>query len=459
MRNIDVKPFKEKFEHEVVKVMRDLKIPGMSILITQNGEILYQRAFGIIEKVKVRPATLDTLYGVSSITKSVTSMGVLQLHQKEKLNIDEPLANYLPFEIEYIGQPIKIKHIMSHASGVPSLMTFYFSQMNQKLYKAKAPEFPMGNWEDFFFHINDAQSELLSPPERKYYYWNGGFVLLGKLIEEVSGLAYEKYIKKNILEPLEMHRSTFSLEEAKTDNDASVGFNFGLEQKMIKREQRDLLSGKFIAGAGGLISSVREITNYLQCYLNKGKFKEREILDSSLIDEMLRPHNSNIQSQYYDYNPEATVAYGYGWKIFQNFHGHNLVTHGGMSGVTGGYVGFIRDLGITYAQLQNVNYTPSLLMFTAFNILLGYEPKEIMPYYKRKLHYETLCGQYEAYKKTITLEVVKKGDMLFVKGDNWYSEFELPLIPKNKDHGFLYFDRVWTDGCSIHQASKWRNYF
>ncbi|NPD88944.1 MAG: serine hydrolase [Asgard group archaeon] len=430
---MDLKNFKSKFEHEAVKIMRDLKIPGISVLITKDGKTLYQRSFGIVKKVDVKPATADTLYGVSSITKSVTCMGILQLHQEGKLNINDPVSKYIPFSLGLEDDPIRIHHLMSHSSGIPSLMTFYFSQMNQQLYKAKAPTFPMGNWDDFYFHINNAQSEVLRPPKTKYYYWNAGFSLLGQIIEKISGKKFEDYITENILKPLNMNRSTFFLKDLKDDQDVSRGYNTSVRNEEFERQERDLLTGPFIAGSGGLISSVKEITNYLLCNLNGGEFKGTRVLDETLTKEMWKEHNTNFARTYDEFCPNVSASYGYGWRIYDNFFGHRLITHGGQSGVSGGYIGFAPELNITYAQLQNVNWTPSHLMLTAFALLIGEDPEEVMPYYKRRKHYKSLCGKYEAYKKTISMEIIQKDSLLYLTSDNWFSKFTTPLIPRNDD--------------------------
>ncbi len=430
-RDIDFTKFKDKFDREVVKVMRNLKVPGISILITQDKKPLYQRCFGVREKGDVKATTPNTLFGISSITKSITCLGVLQLQEAGLLNIDDPISKYIPVKIGLESDPIKIRHLMSHASGIPSLMTFYFSQMNQDLYQANAPIFPMGNWDDFYFHINDAQSEILSSPNKKYYYFNAGFVLLGQLIEKLSKQPFEEYITEKILQPLGMNRSTFFRKTAEEDEDISRGFNFGLQDKKIKRAPKNLLSGPFISGSGGLISSAKEITNFLQCHIDGGEFNGNRILEESLIKEMWQSHNNNIQAQYLNYYPNSNAAYGYGWKIHENFFGHRLYVHGGMSGVSGGWVGFIPELNLTYAQLQNVNWTPEHLILTAFALLLGKDPDEDMPLYKRRKHYRVLSGKYEAYKKTITMEIQSRNGLLFLTDENWFDKHSTPLIPKN----------------------------
>ena len=167
--------------------------------------------------------------------------------------------------------------------------------------------------------------------------------------------------------------------------------------------------------------------------MNGGEFNGEKVLAENLVKEMWDPHNRNLPQNYVHYCPGVKPAYGYGWRIFENFFGYKLIYHGGMSGVSGGYVGFIPELNLTYAQLQNVHVTPVYLMLTAFALLLGKDPEEDIPFYKRRKHYRKLCGRYEAYKKTITCKIEQRGSVLFLINDDWAQKWEAPLIPKNDD--------------------------
>ncbi|MHA2255683.1 MAG: serine hydrolase domain-containing protein [Candidatus Heimdallarchaeaceae archaeon] len=436
---MNLEKFKKEFEYETVKLMRDAKVPGMSIFITKDGEPIYQRAFGLRKKKDVKPATIDTLYGISSITKSVTSMAIMQLYEAGKLDIHSPISDYLPVDIGFKDTPITSHHLMSHSSGVPALHTFYFAQMNQELYPGKTPMLPLGNWDDFYFHINEAKDEVISPPGTKFYYWNGAFVLLSQIVAKISGKPYEEYVKEKILDPLDMKRSTYSNREAEKDGNDSRGFNFIWQDNQIKRYSQDLLTSEFTAGSGGLISSAVEMTNYLQCFLNNGEFNGKKILREDLIKEMYKPHNPNIKSSYHEYCPGATLSYGYGLRVYENYHGYTMIAHGGVSGVTGGQIAFIPELDITFVQLYNVSFLPKLLKHTACTLLLGKNPKEDMPYYIRSKHYKALCGRYEAFKKILTIDVKERNGLLYLEGDFWDGRLLHPIFPKNGDPDVLEF--------------------
>ncbi|MHA2334800.1 MAG: serine hydrolase, partial [Candidatus Hodarchaeales archaeon] len=417
--------------------MRDNKIPGMSVLISREGQIFYQRAFGSREWRGGKPATIDTLYGIASITKSMTCVAILQLYQEGKLNIHDPVSNYLPVKLGFDDNPITIHHLMCHASGIPSLHDYVFPIVNEELTLGELPNFPMGNWEDFWFHINDAKNELISLPGSKFYYFNGGFTILGQIIEKVSEIPYERYVKEYILLPLEMNRSTFSREELEKDEDASMGYTGIKDKNTLKRKPRPHLSGPFNSGAGGLNSTVLELTNYLQFHLNVGEFNGKNILKEDLIREMQKPHNTNLTTDTYLIHKGKT-AYGYGWRIVEDYHGYTLISHAGGSGVSGGFIAFLPELNVTYAQLYNIGFLTRHLMDYALLLLIGKDPDEELVFIKRRRHYKKITGKYEAYKKIITMSIIEKSGMLYLEGE-LDEKFSFPLIPHTTDPEVMNF--------------------
>ncbi len=432
MTQFSMETFKEKFEREAVRLMRDDKVPGMSILITKDNKIVYERAFGSREWQGGKSATIDTLYGIASITKSMTCVALLQLYQEGKLNIYDPISKYIPVRIGFEEDPITIHHLMSHASSIPSLSDYVFRIVNEELFSGESfPNFPMGNWEDFWFHINDAKDEVLNPPGTKFYYFNGGYTMLSQIIAKVSGQTYEDYMKEHVFLPLEMKRSTFSRDELEKDEDVSKGYTSTTIDKNMKRIPKPHLSGPINSGAGGLNSSVRELTNYLLFHLNNGSFNGKQILNEDLIREMQKPHNTKLKGENFLLHNGKTT-YGYGWSRVENYHGYTLITHSGASGVSGGFIGFIPELQITFAQLYNVGWFSRHLLDYASILLMGKDPEKELPFIKRRDYFEKIVGRYEAYKKTIVMDVVEKVGLLYLEGE-LVEKFSFPLIPSSED--------------------------
>ncbi|MFX0210891.1 MAG: hypothetical protein ACFFDT_33235, partial [Candidatus Hodarchaeota archaeon] len=156
----------------------------------------------------------------------------------------------------------------------------------------------------------------------------------------------------------------------------------------------------------------------------------KQILDENLILEMQKPHNIHLKGENFLLH-KGKAAYGYGWNRVDNYHGYTLITHSGASGVSGGFIGFIPELKVTYAQLYNVGWLARHLMDYAMILLMGKDPDKL-PFIQRRDYFERIVGKYEAYKKTITMEVVEKVGLLYLEG-NLVEKFSFHLIPYLED--------------------------
>jgi hypothetical protein len=220
------------------------------------------------------------------------------------------------------------------------------------------------------------------------------------------------------------------------DTNVSVGYNYEPLKNGFKRSPTPHLTGPFVAGAGGLNASAKDLTSYLQCHLNKGVYNNNRLLDENLLQEMYKPHNTNItnpQTEFYGYEPNSKEYYGYGFRIYPNYYGYTLIAHIGVSGVSGGNIGIIPELKISVVQLYNVFWIPGHLFHTAMMLILGKNPSKEMPFYRRRDHYKRLCGYYEAYKKICKVKIENRLGMLYLIDENWADKSVFPLIPKSTD--------------------------
>lgn len=419
--------FKQRFEREVVYVMKTNKVFGMSVKITQKGKTIYERNFGSREREGQKSVNSDTIFGIASMTKSLTCMAILLLQEQAKLNISEPIAKYVPVTLGLKEHPITIQHLMCHASGIPDLGTYQLPINNEELCEIDIPYMPLNNWDDFYFQINDASTEIISEPGKKFYYSNDSFTILSQIIEKVSGQSYEDFVTKEILEKLQMRRSTFSREDLEKLDNVSKGYDNNYDNKVLKRKPKPATSGPFNSGAGGLNSSVNDLTNYLQLHLNKGMFNGAKIISEESIQEMWKPHNKNSKDIDYLFGFKDE-GYGYGL-VIDNFFDKKLIYHGGSSGTSGGVYCFIPELDLTYVQLQNVDSSTRYLSVLAMALLLGLDPDEQVPFFKKRKIYSELIGKYKSYKNLTEVEITKKNGLLFLQEKG--NEDAIPLIPQN----------------------------
>jgi len=243
----------------VPEVMREGKVPGLSIAVVQDGDTIYAEGFGSRDPAKNLPATPDTLYGIGSCTKSFVAMGILQLADKGKLSLDEPVSTYVPLEIGIPGVPITIHNLLTHSSGVPSL-----ASSTVALHRGIGIDtgIPWGSVNDFYRLVNDAQEEIVCSPGERFFYNNAAFRMLGHIIQEASGTPFHKYITENILEPIGMKRTTLIKAEYEEEPDRMTPHwkkpdGMVYPSKFPYPNVPDNPEFSFIAAAGGIISLSR----------------------------------------------------------------------------------------------------------------------------------------------------------------------------------------------------------
>jgi len=235
----------------------------------------------------------------------------------------------------------------------------------------------------------------------------------------LSGVSYEEYIRKRILEPLKMSRTFFSKTDVENDDDRATAYIVGKEGKHI--------TSTFpfgITSDGGLISNVIDLSNYIKMYINRGEFQGTRIINSEKLELMEKKH---IKLPYQVFGEES---YGYGWTITPNFHRYRLISHGGSVLVYTAYIGYIPQKKVGVAILANASgYLPSHIGMCALSQQLGADPKTL-PFIKSDEILSKLEGEYETYKGTMKASVKKKGDFLYLEVKDKYTEEVVPLIPE-----------------------------
>lgn len=422
--------FKEKFENMIVEAMKESHIPGFSVAFVKEGQILYARGFGARNLKDNLPATPDTLYGIGSCTKSFTALAIMQLVEQEKLAVKDLVSKYLPFKLGSEENPIRIHHLLTMSSGIPSLgvAELVIGKVSESM---EEKWIPMSSFQDLMLHINGAKEEIVAEPGKRYFYMNTGFTLLGEIVERISMMPYEQYIKEKILMPLEMKRSTFLEGEFEKDTDAMTAYRAQKKEGELKVIPSRHPFHKFVYPPGGLLSSVMELTNYLFANINCGAFEGTRLLDTSLMNEMHKVQfETEMFRNIYGTKTEGKAGYGYGWGIIEDFLGHKLVAHGGSTGISSAELAFVPDLKIGFVAAANVGVLPRPVLMSALAFLMGKDPEKELPYFEIKTKLDLLTGEYEFYKGIHKLSVVRKGGLLYLESKDPGMELNEPLIPE-----------------------------
>lgn len=404
-----------RLEQFVGDWLTDSNVPGASLAISRDDDIVYASGFGSRTLETNEPATAETLYGVASCTKSFTALSILLLEEREKLSVDDPVSAYLDeLTLTDDAPPITLHELLTHSSGVPSLK---FSEvLLSRLTGLEEYGVPLGNRDDFYRHVNGARDERAVDGEYVMYN-NSGYILLGEVIATVSGIPFEAFVESEILDPLGMERSTFD-----PDN-----VDDGLMTPYVLRdgtpESTPFPHRPLSYAAGGLIAPVTELLSYLELQTNGGTVDGVELLSS---DTLARAHAEQVTR---NGNP-----YGYGWEQ-TTVCGRTLVGHGGSLGVSSSYIGFTEDGEYAIALAANTTPapTPPTVAEGILAILDGNEPGEDVSYFARTERFEELTGEYESYRGITTATVERHGSVLELTTEHALDEQTVLLVPTNPE--------------------------
>ncbi|MDN3205340.1 serine hydrolase domain-containing protein [Algoriphagus sediminis] len=196
-RDLDLVGIQRFADSLVTSRMNEYEIPGLSIGIVKDDEIIFARGYGLRDLAQDYPVTKNSIFHTASISKLFTAQGILILRDSGKLKLNSKISNILP-DLDYSGNSgdITTRQLLNHTSGLPDIRDYEWE-------KALASKDALRN---YFEHLTlDARSI----PGTEYYYSNLGYNLLALIIEEVSAQSFEDFIKDNILLPYGMESSDF----------------------------------------------------------------------------------------------------------------------------------------------------------------------------------------------------------------------------------------------------------
>ncbi len=258
----------------IASKLTDNNIAGATACIVKDGEVILLEGYGyrdVEEKLPVNPQ--ETMFRIASISKMFTWVAVMQMVEQGKLDLDRDINYYLEdFEIpDTFEEPITMTHLMSHTPGFEDIVLGLFAEdlagepLNELL-KVQLPE-------------------RVRPPGIHASYSNHGTALAAHIVEIVSGMEWNDYVEEYIIEPLDMHNTTFRqpLPEEMIDK-LSKGYRFANGEMIEKPFEYVPLSP-----AGGATTTAEDMANFMRMFLQHGKFEDNTILDPATYDKMLEP--------------------------------------------------------------------------------------------------------------------------------------------------------------------------
>ncbi len=405
-----------------LKPLLDEDLVSGSILIARHGVVEVAKGYGPANREHAIPCAARTKYRIGSMTKAFTATAVMLLQERGLLKVEDPLSKYLPDFPN--GDRITLHHLLTHTSGVIN-----YSALPDH-YRVWAMPHTM---EQVIARFKDEPLRFV--PGEKFEYSNSGYVLLTAVIEKVSGMAYDAFIRRNLFDPLGMRDSGMDTETAVIPGRATGHYGTGTE--VI---QAAYLYMPYTSGAGALYSTVEDLYQW-----DRALYTEK-LLPKAALERMFTPGQGQ---------------YGYGWFIREE-HGRKLIEHrGGINGFVSMIQRFTDD-DVTVITLFNYVSTFTREINKGLAALaLGEPVKPLLVPQGVPVDPGTLAGAVGRYRMepgvyAVTLE----GGNLFLEGPDQPREVLVPQSEKTyylrKGNALLHFPRE-TDGSitrMIYQQSE-----
>jgi CubicO group peptidase (beta-lactamase class C family) len=413
-------------ESFIVEKMSEYRMPGLSITVVRGSEVVYSRGFGYRDLDVLAPATPATIYGIGSITKSFTALSILMLAERGLLDVHDPVGRYVGLDLRVGGEPVTLHHLLTHTSGIPALG--YAEAFIRGVLGLDGSWLPLSYPDDVMTFMKGFEGWVEARPGERFFYLNEGYVILGKVVERVSGISYEDFVRTNILEPLGMKRSYFRREEVEGDPDVAVGY-------VIDRDGRHVKS-RFPYGVtadGGLLSNPLDMARYTVMLLNRGVYNGVKLLSPRMV-ELAESIHARLP-----YESMVADGYGYGLMVKEDFLGRKLVGHGGSVLTYTAYMGYVRGDNVGVIVMSNCSgYPLSLIAQYTLAHTLGYDPEDL-EFRKFDRVYGKLQGVYETFKGTMRLTVRRRAGTLVIEYKDRLIEDTTPLTPVKVEEDYALF--------------------
>ncbi|MGZ8558211.1 MAG: serine hydrolase [Chitinophagaceae bacterium] len=270
---------------------------GATALVARNGQIIYNKGFGMANLELNVPMQADHVFRIGSITKQFTAIAILQLMEQGKLNLQDEITRFIP-EYPTQGYKITVEHLLTHTSGIQD-----FSRMKDSAKKITGDVTP-SEMIDYF-----KNQPMRFAPGTKWEYSNSGYFLLGYIIEKITAKTYAEYLEENFFKPLCMTNSLYASNTKIIKN--RVGTYIGGEYGY---ENAPTLSMTHPYAAGSIQSTVEDLFKWHQA-VHAYKLVKKESLDKAFTRYKLT-------------NGKET-AYGYGWRLGYVYESPSI-WHGGL---------------------------------------------------------------------------------------------------------------------------------
>jgi len=285
-------------------------LPGVSMGIVSDQELIWSQGFGYADVASEKSATAETIYSICSISKLFTSVSVMQLRDQGKLDLDDSVSEILPwFDIENTfpeGPAITVRRLLTHSSGLPREAGYPYWT---------GPEYAFPTHEQVVEKLKE--QETLYPSAEYFQYSNLGLTLAGEIVAATSGQPYDVYVREHILDPLGLTSTTPEIPDNERGMRLATGYTSKLRDGSRKVVPDYLVRG--IAPAAGFASTVEDLARFAAWQFRLLREGGDEVLSANTLKEMQRVHWMD---------PDWETTWGLGFSVSRR-DDKTFVGHGG----------------------------------------------------------------------------------------------------------------------------------
>ena len=307
------------FDAYIQNAMKDWKIPGMSVAVVKNNQIIFTKGYGVREIGTDKKVDTKTYFSCASTTKAMTAVCMGILVDEGKIKWNDPVINYLPqlqLYDPFVTKELRIRDLFIHNSGVGNADYL---------------------WSDNILSSDEilAKMKLVKPIysfRSSFIYQNIFYMIAGKVITKITGKPWDIYVKEKIFDPLKMNHTKALLSEVNDENATKPHFLVDDKILVIAKDSADV-----IAPAGSVTSCADDMALWLQCMIDSSKYAGRRLVTPETWKYLLKPQTLVTESEFYPTQyitkPNFTT-YGMGW-FQQDYRGYKINFHtGSLNGAT-----------------------------------------------------------------------------------------------------------------------------
>ncbi|MBC8225673.1 MAG: beta-lactamase family protein [Gammaproteobacteria bacterium] len=315
--------------------------PGCAVGVIKDGEYIHNKGYGMANLEHDIAITTDTIFRIGSVSKQFTAMLIALLEEKGKLSFDDEMKQYIPDLYNY-KKKVTINHMIHHFSG---LGDYEDNDYPDTFKNAIDKEFRWGN-EDYYsndeFHQIIKDLPLIRDPEKKFWYSNTGYVLLGLVAQNISGMTLRELAQKEIFNPLQMNDSIFNDDVNLIIKNRADAYS---PRNGYKDEYKINVTNLSWIGDGGLYTSLNDFIKWDQnFYSNKLGMKKSSLIktmEQSYLETKVNSENQNLENEKED---QYTYAFA---QNLSYFNGLKKWSH------SGSWVGWLAH----YTRFEEIGFS------------------------------------------------------------------------------------------------------